>query len=238
MNDTVADIYKDGSYAAKNPGCGEENTAWKAGQVVRMLKKAGLQPSTVCEIGCGSGGILEYMHGVLGEGVQYTGVEPMPEAYARCSAKSKDQLTFRNCTAGEVEEVFDLVLLLDVFEHVEDYMGFLRSLRRLGRNFIFHIPLDMTVQMVLRDEPVMRVREEVGHLHYFSKNTALATLRDTGYEVADWFYSDIRGSTVVSLRTRLLSLPRRFLKWMAPDFAVRLLGGNPITVLARPAANS
>jgi hypothetical protein len=237
MSTFVADIYKDGRYAASNPACGEENTGWKAKQVLRMIERAGLKPKTVCEIGCGSGGVIEYMHGVMGSPTEFTGYEPMPEAYAICSAKSRDGLTFRQGTADEIKEVSDLVLLLDVFEHVEDYMGFLRSLRRVGRQFIFHIPLDMTTQMIFRDEPIMRVRREVGHLHYFSKNTALATLRDTGYEVQDWFYSDVRGSARPSFRRRLGSLPRRLLKAISPDFAVRLLGGNPMVVLARPAGD-
>jgi len=234
MNDSVADIYKDGRYAACNPSCGEENTAWKAGQVLRMIGKHGLRPASVCEIGCGSGGVLEHLHAALPGEVKFTGIEPMPEAFAVCSAKSRERLAFRHCTAAEVTETFDLVLLLDVFEHVEDFMGFLRSLRMLSRRFIFHIPLDMTVQMVLRDEPIMRVRRQVGHLHYFSKNTALATLRDTGYEVLDWFYSDTRGASYSSPGAKLLKLPRRLLLKFAPDFAVRLLGGNPMTVLAQP----
>lgn len=234
MKDTVADIYKDGRYAANNPGCGEENAGWKAQQVIRMMEKAGLQPQTVCEIGCGSGGILESLHRRLSPEISFTGVEPMPEAFAKCSAKSRERLAFRHCTAGDITEVFDLVLLLDVFEHVEDYLGFLRSLTRLGRQFIFHIPLDMTAQMVLRDEPILRVRRTVGHLHYFSKNTALATLGDSGYKVEDWFYSDTRGSAYAPLRTKLMRLPRRLLMKITPDFAVRLLGGNPMTVLARP----
>lgn len=237
MKDTVADIYKDGRYAANNPACGEENSAWKAGQVIRMMKQAGLKPRTVCEIGCGSGGILEYMHGMLDAEVSFTGVEPMPEAFAKCSARTRERLAFKHCTAADLTEVFDLVLLLDVFEHVEDYLGFLRSLNPLGRQFIFHIPLDMTAQMVLRDEPILRVRREVGHLHYFSKNTALATLRDSGYEVQDWFYSDTRGSSYAPLRTRLLKMPRRLLMSIGPDFAVRLLGGNPMMVLARPGSS-
>jgi 2-polyprenyl-3-methyl-5-hydroxy-6-metoxy-1,4-benzoquinol methylase len=234
MKDTVADIYKDGHYASHNPGCGEEVTPWKARQVIRMMEKAGVRPRTVCEIGCGSGGILEYLHGAMEPSTLFTGVEPMPEAFAKCSAKSRERLVFRNGTAAEVTEVFDLVLLLDVFEHVEDYLGFLRSLTRLGRQFIFHIPLDMTVQMVLRDEPIMRVRREVGHLHYFCKNTALATLHHSGYEIQEWFYSDMSGSSYAPLRTRLMKLPRRLLMSIAPDFAVRLLGGNPLMVLARP----
>jgi 2-polyprenyl-3-methyl-5-hydroxy-6-metoxy-1,4-benzoquinol methylase len=227
MPDTVAEIYKNGTYAAANPGFGEENTLWKAGQVMRMIERAALKPETVCEIGCGSGGVLEELHRRLPDGVQFTGVEPMAEAFARCSEKTCDRLSFHHETANELTGVYDLVLLLDVFEHVEDYLGFLRSLRPLGKNFIFHIPLDMTVQMVLRDEPIMRVRRNVGHLHYFSKNTALATLGEAGYEVTDWFYSDTRGSAYRNVRTRLLSLPRRILRNVCPDFAVRLLGELP-----------
>ena len=115
MKDDVADIYKDGRYAANNPLCGEENTAWKAGQVLRMIEKAGVRPLTVCEIGCGSGGVIEHMHGVLPPSVTFTGIEPMPEAFARCSAKRRERLDFRACTAADVSEVYDLVLLLDVF---------------------------------------------------------------------------------------------------------------------------
>ena len=235
MEDKVASIYKDGTYAAANPGCGEENTIWKAGQILRMINQAGLKPQTVCEIGCGSGGILVEMQRHL-PAVQFTGVEPMPEAFKNCSAKTREGVSFLHCTADELNTTYDLVLLLDVFEHVEDFMGFLRSIRHLGRQFIFHIPLDMTAQMVLRDEPIMRVRQAVGHLHYFSKNTALATLRETGFEIESWFYSDLRGNAYAPLKTRLMRWPRRILMGLAPDFSVRLLGGTPLTVLARPAA--
>jgi 2-polyprenyl-3-methyl-5-hydroxy-6-metoxy-1,4-benzoquinol methylase len=236
MRDSVGDVYRDGTYAAINPGCGAGNAVWKAGQVLRMIERAGLDPRTVCEIGCGSGGILAHLQEKLPDSVQFTGVEPMPEAFAKCAALSRERLKFLHGTAADLTECFDLVLLLDVFEHVEDYMGFLRSVRPLGRQFIFHIPLDMTTQMVLRDEPIMRVRRCVGHLHYFSKNTALATLRDTGYEVQDWFYSNIANADYSTLRYRMMKLPRRLLMKVAPDFAVRLLGGNPMTVLARPRA--
>src|SRR5690606_39364807 len=46
---------------------------------------------------------------------------------------------------------FDLVLCIDVFEHIEDYLGFLRILRDKGTYKLFHIPLDMTVLSVLKN---------------------------------------------------------------------------------------
>jgi hypothetical protein len=113
-------------------------------------------------------------------------------------------------------------------------MGFLRSLRGLARHFIFHIPLDMNAQMVFRLEPIVRVRREVGHLHYFCRETALATLRDTGYVVDRWFYTDSSTSSYANWKFRLMKLPRKVLFALAPDFTVRVLGGYPLMVAATP----
>ena len=79
-------------------------------------------------------------------------------------------------------------MAIDVFEHVEDYFGFLRKLREKAEYKIFHIPLDLSVQTVLRSSPIIKGRKSVGHIHYFTKETALETLKDTGYEIIDYFY--------------------------------------------------
>jgi hypothetical protein len=75
---------------------------------------------------------------------------------------------------------------MDVFEHIEDYLGFLRTIRSKADYKIFHIPLDLTVVSVLCGEMTKR-RMTDGHLHYFSQETAIATLKDCGYEIIDGF---------------------------------------------------
>ncbi len=84
-------------------------------------------------------------------------------------------------------ETFDLVLLMDVIEHVEDCFGFLRSVRQRTKYVVAHIPLDLSVLSLMIDTP-MANRRSAGHLHYFTKSTALALLTDTGYTVLDSFY--------------------------------------------------
>jgi hypothetical protein len=37
---------------------------------------------------------------------------------------------------------------------------------------------------------MLYMRETYGHLHYFTRETALATLSDIGYEIVDYFYTD------------------------------------------------
>jgi hypothetical protein len=111
---------------------------------------------------------------------------------------------------------------------------FLRRLRARGRQFVFHVPLDLSAQAIMRGTPIRKARAEVGHLHYFTKDTALATLDSTGYSVEDWSYT--YGSLDLpdrSLWQRVARVPRRIGLALAPDLTVRTLGGCSLLVLAR-----
>ncbi len=129
---------------------------------------------------------------------------------------------------------FDIVMAIDVFEHVEDYFGFLKKLREKAEHAIFHIPLDLSVQTVLRSAPIIKYRKSVGHIHYFTKETALETLKDIGYEIVDYFYT---GSSLElpnrGWKANLLNAPRRLAFLVNKDLAVRLLGGYSLMVLAK-----
>jgi hypothetical protein len=129
---------------------------------------------------------------------------------------------------------FDLLLAIDVVEHVEDYLGFLRRLRERANAFVFHIPLDLSVQSVLRPRRLIAERQTVGHLHYFTAETALATLKDAGYSVVDWrFTAASLELPVRSALARVAKLPRRAIAAVSPAFAARLLGGSSLLALAR-----
>jgi hypothetical protein len=140
------------------------------------------------------------------------------------------------CGAGENLRQLQLSLpdevRFDVVEHVEDYIGFLRALRPRAKHKIFHIPLDMSVQSVLRCRPILESRRRLGHLHCFMKETALAALADTGYEVIEWTYTPV-GLIATRFKARIAWLPRRLLLLVHQGLAVRLLGGHSLLVLAR-----
>ncbi len=232
----VASIYLDGTYAGHNQQFGDDNASWKAGFIQALLADRGVRPETVCEVGCGGGGILVELAERLPEARELVGFEPMPEAFAQAEGRTSERLRFVN---GSYEEhrgdPFDLALCIDVFEHVEDCFEFLRGMRPLAKQFVFHIPLDMNTQMVLRGKPIMHVRNSVGHIHYFSKDTAIATLEDTGYEVLEHRYVAGANERSTRLKSRLLRLPRSVLFRLSNDFAARLLGGYSLLVFARPA---
>jgi Methyltransferase domain len=227
-------IYQTGEYVEKNPTYHVEDSAWKAGQVLKMIEKNNLRSQSICEIGCGAGEILRQLQSRLAQDTEFYGYEISPQAFALCRERDNDHLHFfcqdlLRTDAGP----FDLALCLDVFEHVEDYLDFLRELRPKATQHIFHIPLDLSVQSVWRGRPLLRVREQVGHLHYFTRETALETLRDAGYEVIDWFYTPGAIANPRSVKAKLASWPRRLLFAMNQDLVVRILGGYSLLVLAK-----
>jgi hypothetical protein len=122
--------------------------------------------------------------------------------------------------------------LIDVIEHIEDCFGFLRALRERTRYLVAHIPLDLSVLSLIINTPIAN-RRCTGHIHYFTKATALALLADTEYAVMDWFYPT-GGHFLASngRRTGLVSALRAAGTKIAPDWNALLLGGASLMVLA------
>lgn len=223
--------YLTGEYEAKNPTFHVEDSAWKAGQILKVIARQGAKPASIAEVGCGAGEILVQLARQMPRAL-FTGYELSPQGFSLCQERASDRIEYLREDMLDAEEVYDLALCIDVFEHVEDYFTFLRQLRGRARAFVFHIPLDMNMQMVARPQRMLWVRGQVGHLHYFSKDTALATLRDCGYEVRDWFYTPNGADRPKTGRAKMLQLPRKILSGISQDLTARVLGGYSLMVWA------
>lgn len=231
----MMNIYKDGTYLKNNPTWDSEHSPWKAVQIKKIIDRNQIALSTICEVGCGAGEILNQLSDRLGQGKKYFGYEISPQAFELCGKKIKNNLFFfPDDLLVQDDKCFDLVMAIDVMEHVDDYIGFLRKLKTKGKYKILHIPLDLSVQTVLRSTPISYARRKAGHIHYFTKETALATLEYAGYEIIDFFYTasrvDLPGG---DWKTKLLKIPRALLFSVNSDFAVRVLGGFSLLVLAK-----
>ena len=187
ITDSGKTIYEDGTYLKRNPSWHMEESPFKVRQILRMIRRQNLAPKTVCDVGCGGGLVLDELQEYLPSGCLSIGYDISPDAIAFCSTRCRDNLYFRICdiTRDACETFFDLVLILDVFEHVEDYIGLVREIRSKGNYKLFHIPLDLSVQAVVRKNGLLRRRDNFAHLHYFTKETALRTLTDVGYKLVD-----------------------------------------------------
>ncbi|WP_276497191.1 class I SAM-dependent methyltransferase [Pontibacter litorisediminis] len=222
----------DGDYLKKNPTWHVEDSPWKAKQILKMLaRNPAVKPKSVAEIGCGAGEILNQLHSSLPADVTFTGYDISGDAINLAKQREKDRLEFECKDLVEANKRFDLLLMIDVFEHVDNYLNFLKHCKDIAANTMFHIPLDISVQAILRGKLISK-RNSVGHLHYFMKETAIATLVDAGYRVIDSFYT--AGSLDIPRRTiksKIASLPRWVMYKTNKDLAVKLFGGFSLLVL-------
>ena len=227
-------LYTDGTYLQHNPTWHSEDSPWKVSQILKMIRRHELEPHTVCEVGCGAGGILAGLARVMPASTSFYGYEISEAAFQLCLEQQASNLHFYLADLLQAENPpFDLLLAIDVIEHVEDVFGFLRRLRSKAGLKLFHIPLDFTLINLLRPHILAEMRQSIGHIHYFTKDTALAILAETGYQVIDWFYTPWAFELASTTRKMAqLNAPRRLLFHLHPDLAVRMLGGFSIMVLA------
>jgi predicted TPR repeat methyltransferase len=231
----LEELYTSGDYLEKNPDWHVGESPWKVVQALRMMQRHDLAIRTICEVGCGAGEILRQLQEKMDPTCHFWGYDISPQAYEFCKGKENDRLHYKLADIRqESDTFFDLILVFDVLEHLEDYFSFLRDIKPKSHYKLFHIPLDLSVQTMLRRNALLKIRDAYGHLHSFTKETALRSLEDTGYEVIDYFYTsssvDLPSSV---LSTRLLKIPRRVLFWLQKDFAARTLGGCRLLILAR-----
>ncbi len=172
-------IYNEGTYLKRNAGWHREDSPYKAELVAGLL--GSLPVRSVLEAGCGAGEVIRILSERFPD-VQFAGYDVSKDAAAFWTGKESANLKYSCSDLLESEKQADVVLCLDVFEHVEDYMGFLKRLRSHGSYFIFNVPMDMCV-MKLLSGGLRYAREEVGHLHYFNEWSAQATLSDCGYRI-------------------------------------------------------
>lgn len=164
---------------------------------------------------------------------EFWGYDISPQAIYLTQSRANDRLHFCLGDFPVAQETgFDLVLLIDVVEHVEDYAAFLGRVKPLGQYKILHIPLDLTLVNLLGVNHLVALRQRVGHLHYFTKETALHALQAADYHIVDWCYTPAFEPSVVHGKGRLAKALRKCSYRVSPGWTARVWGQVSLLVLA------
>lgn len=243
------ELYHDGSYLHNNPDWHISAAPWKTQGVLDILARNHLTPQTICEIGCGAGEILARLQQHFPTST-LEGYDIAPQAIELAKERENSHLHVHLAdfmTAPEAQEAYyDVILMIDVLEHFEDCFRVLREIKLKSEYKIFHLPLDISVSTVLRNE-LLDFHFATGHLHFFTKDVALQFIREAGYEILDTFYTlQPLDTNPWSIEPRRLArklarvskrglqrLPGHLLYRINRDLAVRVFGGWRLMVLAR-----
>lgn len=238
----MEEMYTSGEYLKNNPTWDSGDAVWKSTQLYDLLRKHNLtHKKNISEVGCGSGEILINISKSLDDDATFVGYDISPQAIEMANQnkvkqdKEKDnasKFTFKLMSIPD--EKSDILICADVFEHISDEFKFLMDIKTFGEYKIFNIPLDLSVQSIIRENVILTQRKRVGHINYYTKELALATLRDTGYHVIDSGYGSwYKHYPTDSIVTKVVNVLRDIWMTIDSDSCVKWLGGSSLLVLAK-----
>lgn len=229
-------MYTSDVYFKNKPTWDDEDTGWKAVIIHALLQSNSINPERIVEVGCGAGGILKELSNLNPSIKELKGYDIAPQAIALANLKKNDKISFLNSDYVNSDDAGgDVLLVIDVIEHIDDYYGFLNKLKGKSKNVVFHIPLDLSCRNILKPHTILLQREMVGHLHYFTKEIAEWALKDTGFTIIDWIYTKplLDTEPAKTFRQWIKKILRNCSFAINKNWSAKMWGGYSIMVLAK-----
>lgn len=249
MMSTTADnnLYLSGGYAAHNPGWHIEDSPWKSRKIIEVIPDHILNtlPGSVCivDVGCGAGEILKRTSEFLkirGQRVESHGYDISHQAISRARRYFPrgifHQEEFSRDSLKRQNHPIDILLMIDILEHLPHPEKLLMETAAASRYAVCHIPLEQNLEVRLRGLRA-RFKKTVGHLHFYTKESAAALLENNGFRIERMIFTCLdydAGCLMKSLPRRLIAQPlrRAFFK-RHPDFTARILGNCSLMLFLR-----
>ncbi len=182
--------YSGGGYFS-NSKRGAEDAPFKARWVTEFVEdvagKNNIRIESYADVGCGAGEVVRLVSGELKKKrslKRVAGYDVSPHV----SGISMPGIEFIHGDFCGVKDTYDLVTLLDVFEHVPETADFIKAVASRAAMTVFHIPLDDCLLNRCRDE-FRKKLVNPGHLIYLNTVSALNLLALSGLRVLDYRYT-------------------------------------------------
>ena len=238
MSIKESNSYKTGEYIANNPNYHIEDAPWKAQQILKLLNNNHINVKTVCEVGCGSGEVLYQLKQLLNAEVEYTGYDISPVLTEMWKEREDKSLRFICEDFLSVDSSFELACYIDVVEHIEDYIGFLKGVKSRSEYKVFAFPLEISVAKAMFSKYYIHTYEKYGHIHFFNKEIVEFMLKYTGFDIIDSFLAPTaialagKGASVTKA-SRMLNIPRIIISKFNVELAQKLFGGYTLYALCK-----
>jgi SAM-dependent methyltransferase len=154
----------------------------KADHVVELCARAGVNPGSTLEVGCGDGALLCELHS-RGFGGRLAGVEITATAVAIARERPPiDSIElFDGLRVPAPDGAYDLGILAHVLEHVPDPVALLADVGRVCRAVLVEVPLEANLSA--RRAGKREHAAEVGHLQRLDRSAARAIVERAGLSI-------------------------------------------------------
>jgi ubiquinone/menaquinone biosynthesis C-methylase UbiE len=176
------------AYLERNPDLDVGDAAYKAGHLIGVCEAAGVRPSSLLEVGCGSGEILVRMAQALGA-LRAVGADYSPTIADVARRRTGLEIAlFDGARLPFPDREFSLVYFADVLEHVLSPVDWLREVARVAEKIAFLVPLESG----LFADPIYTLRrargkptnlEQYGHIWRFYRHQVAAIFAKAGIRV-------------------------------------------------------
>lgn len=158
---------------------------WKWFHLEPLVRATGPVPQSVLEFGCGSAEMLELVSRAF-PGAALAGID-IAQGMIAMARRRLPQARFEAGDIGHLAQGgfhSDLVLAVDILEHLEDPVRCARALGTAGDRVALKIPLERrSIRLGLSRKPRIGTEHMSGHLHFWSLADSRRLLRDAGLEI-------------------------------------------------------
>jgi SAM-dependent methyltransferase len=245
---SIVDFYSTNEYARRNPSLHEEDSQWKIDRIMPLIdyfvKLYNYQSVRVLDVGGGAGIVLKAISEKLR---QYYGVrvskyvlDLSPLMLMRQKQTNPDIQAIYNtdlCGNQLGYKFFDLVLMIDVVEHILDSGKALNEVGRIGRFAVFNIPLEKNVVEylwnVMSNGALRRSRvASVGHINIYTYSSALKEIKKNCGDILYYHITDPK-PWPFDLKNRIRDFIVAGTFRLSPEISCLLFGASSLMVLVK-----
>lgn len=255
--ESISEFYKTDEYLRKHPSLHEEDSPWKVNKIIPMVdsfieNQRHKNEINVLDVGGGAGLILKSISSYIQERyairVNKFALDLSPGMLKIQKANNPDLKRLLNEDITEVslkDKEMDLVLMVDVIEHVPEPLKALEELKRASKFMIFKVPLDDNIYSNVRNllsggKYTANYSKISGHINTYNLSKIRNQIEANAGVILSCYFTDTFSyvlnsefySKEMDLRHRIGYFVASCAYRLSPRLCSRLFGGS-VVILVR-----
>ena len=177
-------VYNDGTYIKFNPTLHAEDSKYKMAYIAKLLERVDWDGSVIniLDIGGGAGELGKYVCEWFVSNGCAVNASVLDVAEEMINIQKEHNPYIKKTYLGSLDELgeerFDLVLMIDVIEHIESCEQFAADLNNHASYIVYNIPIEINLVDILRNIAMNKryyqaQTESLGQGHFFSIRSAV-----------------------------------------------------------------